>query len=458
MNTTIQHELRFADLGDRRLNRRLVQLVSALADHPAQSVPQATGSWPAAKAAYRFWDNERIDPQAIRDAHCQATLARLPNSGVVLAIQDTTALSFTHHRATTGLGHLTHRKSRGLLVHSVLAASADGLPLGLLHQHVWARSRRRGGRRTRARRATAAKESQRWLTALRATRAAIGPGRTVVAIADREADFFDLLAAERPQGLELLVRGRPRRRLHGDGRLLGAALAAQPAAAEMTVSLPRAGDRPPRTATLVIRYARVVLERPSVHPRRRSLVPQPVWAVLAQERDAPAAVTPVSWLLLTSKPLTGPADAIEAVLWYSRRWLIERYHYTLKSGCQLEELQLETAARLERALATYAIVAWRLLWLTYTARREPEASWSAVLTSEEQEVLGRQYGVAEGEEPTTRQAVRWIAQLGGFLGRRRDGVPGVKTLWRGWQRLQAMVRGYRLAAQPSRPPPVVGNA
>src|SRR6266542_3619163 len=131
MNTAIQHELRFADLGDRRLDGRLAQLVSALADHPNASVPQALGSWAVTKAAYRFWDNDRVTPQAIRDAHRQATRARLPDNGVVLAIQDTTALSFTHHPAPRGLGHRTHRTSRGLLVPSVLAVTADGVPLGL---------------------------------------------------------------------------------------------------------------------------------------------------------------------------------------------------------------------------------------------------------------------------------------------------------------------------------------
>jgi hypothetical protein len=453
MNHSITAEARFANLGDERLNRRLQRLVDALAAQPQASVPQALGGWAATKAAYRFWDNDRVTPQAIRAAHFQATQARLPAAGVVLAIQDTTALQFTAHPATTGLGYLTRPDSRGLWVHSVLAVDEAGVPLGLLDQQVWARDPAHFGRRgTRARRLTTAKESQRWLTAVRASAAAVGPGRTVLAVADREADFFDLLAAERPAGVELLVRAKPRRRLHGRTELLGAALAAQPVAAELSVSLPRADDRPARTARLVVRYAAVVLERPSVHPRRRELRPLPLQAVWVEEPAPPAGQPPVRWLLLTTWPVTDPASAVQVVHWYSRRWLIERYHYVLKSGCRVEELQLETAARLERALATYGLVAWRLLWLTYEARRRPEASWAMVLDATEQEVLRRQYGVGRADPaPTLRQAVHWLARLGGFLGRRGDGEPGVQTLWRGWQRLQAMVEGFRLAGQPSAP-------
>src|SRR5262245_7891535 len=147
MSTWLDHELRFADLGDQRLNQRLRRLVSALADQPHASVPQALGDWGQAKAAYRFWDNDRVQPDAIRAAHRQATLDRLSPTGTVLAIQDTTVLSFTGHKAVRGLGYLTRRHQRGLLVHSLLAATADGVPAGVLHQHVWARARRHFGRR-----------------------------------------------------------------------------------------------------------------------------------------------------------------------------------------------------------------------------------------------------------------------------------------------------------------------
>jgi hypothetical protein len=303
MNTFISQELRFAALGDQRLNRRLERLVTALADKPTASVPHALGDWSQTKAAYRFWNNDSVAPAAIRDAHRQATVARLPAAGVVLAIQDTTALSFTRHKAVQRLGYLTKRHQRGLLVHSLMAVSDDGVPLGVLHQHIWARSAKRfGRRRTRARRRTAHKESQRWLTALDEAAALATPMRSVVVVADREGDLFDLFAAPRPAGVDLLVRAKPRRRLHRDARLLGEAAAAA-VVATLTVTLPRADDRPARTAALALRAAAVTLERPSVHPRRRFLKPTPVQVILAEQTDASPGETPLRWLLLTTRPL-----------------------------------------------------------------------------------------------------------------------------------------------------------
>ena len=452
MNTFISQELRFAALGDKRLNHRLERLVAALADKPAASVPHALGDWSQTKAAYRFWDNERIAPAAIRDAHRQATVARLPEAGVVLALQDTTALSFTGHKAVQGLGYLTKRHQRGLLVHSLMAVTDDGVPLGVLHQHVWARPAQRfGRRRTRARRRTAHKESQRWLTTLSEAAAVATPTRGVVVVADREGDLFDLFAAPRPAGVDLLVRAKPRRRLHRDARLLGQAAAAAPVVATLTVTLPRADDRPARTAALALHAAAVTLERPSVHPRRRFLKPTPVQVILAEQSDAAPGEAPLRWLLLTTRPVLTPEAAVTAVRWYSRRWLIERLHFVLKSGCRIEELQLETAARLQRALATYLIVAWQLLWLTYEARRRPQESAAAVLDATQQEVLLRHFRLPTNGPPTLREAVRLVARLGGFLNRRGDGEPGVKCLWRGWQDLQAMVKGYRLALHLSSP-------
>jgi hypothetical protein len=453
MNTFFSEELRFADLGDQRLNQRLERLVTALADKPAASVPHALGDWGQTKAAYRFWDNDRVAAAALRDAHRQATVARLPETGVVLALQDTTALNFTGHKAVRGLGYLTKRHQRGLLVHSLLAVTDDGVPLGVLHQHVWTRSARRfGRRRTRGRRQTAHKESQRWLTALKEAATVATPTRSVVVVADREADLFDLFAAPRPAGVDLLVRAKPRRRLHGDARLLGPAAAAAPVVATLTVTLPRADDQPARTATLALRTAAVTLERPSVHPRRRLLRPVPVQVILAEQTDAWPGETPLRWLLLTTRSLSTPAAVVQAVQWYSRRWLIERLHFVLKSGCRLEELQLETAARLQRALATYLLVAWRLLWLTYQARQHPEESWATVLDAAQQEVLLRHFQLpADGSPPTLGEAVRLVARLGGFLGRRCDGEPGVQCLWRGWRELQTLVKGYLLRLALSSP-------
>jgi transposase-like protein/transposase Tn5 family protein len=454
-------ELRHLHLGDQRLNRRLVKMVDDFLARPEASVPQAAGDWAATKAAYRFWSNDRVQADRMHAAHRKSTLERLPELGPILAIQDTTSYDFTSHPATRGLGYLGHPKHTGLLVHSVLCADAEGVPLGLLDQHVWARDPAELGKRAASRtKETADKESQRWLDALKATEAALPAGRKLVTIADREADFYDLLAAPRRGDSHLLIRARPRRRVRHVLRLLGAALRAGSARGTMTVEVPRGDDRPPRTAVLTIRFATLSIRPPATHPRRKELPELPITAILAEEEDPPQGQSPVCWYLVTTLPIASLAAAEEAVRWYARRWLIERYHFVLKSGCRVEELQLETAERLGRALATYAIVAWRLLWLTYQARRHPQESCEAVLPREAWQVLGR--AVHKGSAipaipPSLHEAVRQIARLGGFLARRRDGEPGVKTIWRGLRRLDDLVTGWKLASRDA-PSGVVGNA
>ena len=155
---------------------------------------------------------------------------------------------------------------------------------------------------------------------------------------------------------------------------------------------------------------------------------------------------------MATLPVETFLQAEQCVRWYRCRWLIERYHFVLKSGCRLEDLQLETAARLERALATYCIVAWRLLWLTYQARETPEVSCEVVFQPHEWQAL---YAITQrttllpATPPSLQQAVRWVAQLGGFLGRASDGDPGVQTIWRGLRRLDDLATMWLLLLPPS---------
>jgi hypothetical protein len=193
---------------------------------------------------------------------------------------------------------------------------------------------------------------------------------------------------------------------------------------------------------------------PPRHEKKRTrLPPVEVWAVQAEERGpVPNGERPLCWMLLSTKPVERLEEAIQCVLFYTERWKVERYHYVLKSGCRIEELQLESAARLERALVLYSLIAWRLLYLTYRARLTPEAPCIEALKEHEWKAL---YAVSTGSvperAPALSEAIREIAKLGGFLGRKGDGAPGVKTLWIGWRRLE----DFALAFQ--RLSPLVGN-
>jgi hypothetical protein len=456
-------ELVEAEFGDTRLGDRLIRMVDTFAERPEASVPEAFGK-AGAKAAYRFWDNEQVTPERVLAPHVARTARRASEQAVVLAVQDTTEVNLSHHPATQGTGYLASPGCRGLLLHSVLAVSTDGIPLGLLHQQTWTRPPEQLGKsKGRRQKSVEEKESQRWLTGLAAAERALPNQPRVVVVGDRESDLFDLFVAPRRDGVELLVRVcRTTRRVEHSEKYLREALLASPVQGTIRVEVPRGDDRRPRTATLSVRFISVKVPPPRNHKDRRRLKPVTLQFVLVQEEDPPAGEKPICWLLATTLRVESFEDAVRCVRWYVLRWRIERFHFTLKSGCRIEQRELETVERMERAVATFSIVAWRLLWLTYAAREHPDASCEGILEAHEWQSLyatiHRTPRVPD-KAPTLRQAVRMIACLGGFLGRQRDGEPGVKTLWRGMRRLHDISETWRLLASLNRPPPLlfVGN-
>lgn len=442
-------EVGAAQLGDPRRTRRVATLLSALAERPGAGISAACATPAATKAAYRCVANPAIRSEALLQAHIAATTERLRGETTILALQDTTPLDFTAHRALVGAGPLAYPDQRGLWLHTVLAASVVGTPLGVLDQHAWTRDAATvGTREQRRHRPTAEKESQRWLDAQTATRQVVPAEVAVLTVADREADIFELFALERPARTDLLIRATHNRRVAEEARHVWKAVEAAPVGEVVPVAVGRRADRPPREAWLTLRWTPVTLLPPRHHPQRATLAPVPLVAILAEEPRPPAGEAAIRWLLLTTLPVAAGEAALECVRAYARRWLVERYHYALKSGCRIEDLQLRTIDRVERALALYAIVAWRLLWLTYLARNSPEQPCTVALSPAAWQVLYRtRYPTAAlpTQPPPLGQAVRWIARLGGFQDRAGDGDPGVKVLWRGLRRLEDLTVGWQLA-------------
>jgi hypothetical protein len=443
-----------ANLGDARRTARLVHLASVLGGQPTASLPDATDDPATLKAAYRFFDNDAVDPAQILASHTQATITRLRQVSLVLAVQDTTYVDWTHHPATTGLGPLVQATQQGLVAHTTLAITPDRVPLGLLAQAVWARDPATFAQQVdHKQRPTAEKESQKWLTSLAAVadlRAAC-PTTQFVSVGDAEADVYDLFTAWRPVGVDLLVRAGQNRRVEHPERYLWAAVAAAPIAATREVSIPRRDGHPARTTTLTVQWQAVLL-RPPKHRSAEGLPAVTLWAVLAVESDPPPGVEAVEWLLLTTVPVLGTADALERLDWYTCRWGVEVWHKVLKSGCQIEARQLETADRLKRCLALYSVIAWRIIYGTMLARAVPDAPCTALLDDDEWQALWcaiHRRPTPPPSPPSIRTAVRWIAQLGGFLGRTSDGAPGVTVLWRGFQHLVDLTTMYRIMRPPS---------
>jgi hypothetical protein len=455
-------EFATAELGDDRRTQRLVTVATVLADHPAAGFPEACGSRADLKATYRFFANDAIAPAALLASHVSATYERAVEVPRVLAVQDTTEVDWTGHPATTGLGPLGSPTHQGLLVHTTLAFTPERVPLGLLAQEVWARDPAAVGQRaTRKQRPIEEKESCKWLRSLAAVNDARHecPRTHFLSVGDREADVYDLFVAERAEGVDLLIRAAWDRRVAHAEQYLWATVLAQPVGEVFTVDVPRHKEQPARAAVLTLRFGAVELCPPR-HRRAEQLPTVTVWAVQVVEEYPPAGVEPLDWLLLTTCPVSSPAEAQDCVEWYACRFGIEVWHKVLKSGCRIEARQLESAARLQRCLTLFSVIAWRILYATLLSRTLPELPCTVLLALEEWQALycvTHHTATPSPTPPTLQEAVHWIARLGGFLGRPGDGEPGVTVLWRGFQHLADLTTMYTLLRTPSLSAPNVGN-
>jgi hypothetical protein len=459
-----EHEFAGAKLGDQRRTDRLVVLAEQRRRRPTASLPECCGGGAGVKAAYRFYETVTIRPQAILAPHRRATLARMAEHSVVLLPQDTTQVDYTTHTDTLGLGVLQNKAQHGLLLHTTLAVTPDRVPLGVVDQQIWTRDPSQFGKRhNRKTRPTSEKESQKWLNSLvvAAELQVELPGVRLVSIADREGDVYDFMRQATLDGPAVLVRASWDRAVDHPQGHLWPLLESQPLAGQLMITVPRQPGQPTRQAALSVRFGPIPLRPPRTRLKSERLPQLTLWGVLAREADPPAGEEPIEWLLLSSLPVTHLAEACERVQWYSCRWLVEIYHKVLKSGCRIESRQLETVFNLKRYLAVDGVVAWQLLYLTMLGRQLPDVPCTAVLEAQEWQALycfTHQVATPPATPPSLQEALRWIAKLGGFLGRTGDGEPGVTTIWRGLQRLHDIATTWQLFhSHPFNPDQDVGN-
>ena len=449
-------------LKDRRLNKRCQTIARALEQQPTEPINQACEDWADTKAAYRFFDNPKVSPAQILAPHTKRTVKRMKSQQLVLAVQDTMYLNYTHHPQTADLGEIGTKKyqQRGFGLHSTLAITPQGLPLGFLTQAFLERPIGEAAHTSvkGQKLPIEEKESYRWVEAFQQTIALRPAGVQVVSVCDREADFYEMFVLAQEQQADLLVRANTDRRLDEEGKHLWAELEGQKKAGEITVEVVGNDKRAARQATVSVRFCAVTL-RPPWRPQQKKFQPISLTAILVREDNPSVDVKePIEWLLLTNTLVEDFRQAVQVVQWYCCRWQIEIFHKIIKSGCRVEDCRLQTATRLQNYIALMSVVAWRLQWLTYINRTNPSAPCSTVLTTIEWQALYMRIhktSVLPKTPPATHQVIRWIAQLGGFLGRKSDGEPGIVVMWRGWQRLQDLAATWSLVANP--PTQVVGN-
>jgi hypothetical protein len=467
-----------ATFGDRRRATRLQTLVTALAAAPGASISEACGGdWGQTQAAYRVLGNEHLVVDDLIDSIAAATSERVQASPAtsVLLVQDTTEIRPTSGRGAQDLGPLANPGTRGLFLHSTLAVTADGLPLGIAHQEVWTRDDDEPpSRPARYRTPIEGKESAKWLRGTQQALSRLAPHQHGIVVADREADIFELYHLCQAHDADLIVRAAQNRRIVEPAAKLADAATSAPIRGTATVAVGRARDRAPRTATVTIQSTTVTVRPPDLasyaaarrrwwaeHPDGERLVPADLaplalGVVEVTEVDPPAGVTPLHWRLLTTLPVATLADCTRVLDGYARRWLAERFHYVLKSGCRLEHRQLESVGGWQRATVVSSVVAWQVLWLTELGRVQPGVSAALVVPTAVWQAVG---ALVSGNIPQTppelATLVGQLGRLGGHLGRRSDGPPGVQTLWRGLRRLREVLGIWHLVNAPSGQPQCV---
>ena len=431
-----EQEFEGLDLGDARLNKRAKRMMERFSANPTASIPDACDSWSETCAAYRFLGNADVEWEAILSPHWARTEQRMRTQSMVLCIQDTTELDF-NGQEIDGLGPLNYEARRGMYLHPTFAVTTDREPLGVLDAWMWAREKR-GADGARP----GLIESKRWVEGYQrvAEMAADMPDTRLVYVADREADMVEMMRCARDLGTpaDWLVRAKHNRCLPDeDGAKLWETTTSGAPLGEITFAIGSRENQKGRTVRQQL-WASAVEIKDGAKGRIS------VTCVVAREVGAPIGVKPIEWRLLTNRVVTTQKQAAELINWYRARWEIEIYFHVLKNGCEVEALQLSSIERLERALALFMVVAWRITYLMRKGRTCPDLA--ASLFFDPDEIRGAHLLTKKkmpATPPTLNEIVRMIAQVGGFLGRKSDGEPGAKTIWRGLDQVFAAAETLR---------------
>lgn len=432
------------DLGDVRRTQRALEMGRRMAAQPDKSLPQQMGDRAALVASYRLLNNPAVSLAALLAPHCAGTLARSRALPVVLFIQDRTTLDYSHHPATTGLGPISSAaRPHGFLLHSTLAVNPAGAEvLGLAHVQCLVRPTAAPPPPINQRRGRP--EGQAWETAVNAL-GAVPADTHWVYVSDRESDIYEYFTACLAHGAGFVARLYQNRVLADapdatPARLLDAARQWAPApGSNYTVTVPATKQAPKRIAQIQLSWQEVTIQAPRYV---KDGAPCTFTVVRAWEPEPPPGAEPVEWVLATSETITTLADAQRVVTWYECRWLIEDFHQCLKTGCRVEEAQLDDGQDLQRLLGFILPIATRLLQLRQTVRVAPETPASAVVGPERVRLLAAHFK----RPPVMTVAEFWkqVARLGGHQGRKADGPPGWRTLWRGWLQLEQWLYATQL--------------
>lgn len=437
------------DFGDIRRDERFVSILNNISSQPGASIPKQNKRWYDTKATYEFFKNEEVSLKELKKTMMHYGAKQLADELTVLIAHDISNISYNDLQAE-GLGYLDNKEGQGILCYSSIAITTEGLPLSLLYQHTWIRPMEELGKSSKRKQISFEdKESYRWYDGMQEVNKLLEQSIHKIHIADREADIYELFFHAYEPNTDLLIRARHNRQLT-DGSQLWNTIAAQPVAAAVNLDIPDKTGKQKLKVAAEVRYHQVEILRPRNNKNSYESVTLTAIEIKEINSSDKSEEDCIHWKLLTTLEISSINDALRCVKWYTFRWLIERFHYVLKSGTKVEHLQLKDAESLQKAITVYSMAAFRVMQLVYESRHHPEMSCEAVLTKAQWITL---HMLIEGasqipkQPPSLQQAVMWIGRLGGHLGRKSDGPPGLKTVWQGYQLLCHAASVYELMTQ-----------
>jgi hypothetical protein len=468
--TWAENEFGGAQLGDKRLSKRLVASAETASTMPGRAFCGVTNAdWPAVQGYYRLIDRpdqSAVTMENIIKPHRERTIGRMRGQETVLAIQDGCSLDYSNLSVCEGLGVIgsnqTGVQSMGLHLHSTFVVTPSGLPLGVLRAECEARQPKSAeDKRLAADIPIEEKKSIDWIKSLRdLTKVAREmPDTLVISVTDREADFYELFDEHRNNtcnNLHMLVRAKHNRSINGGGKLFDT-VKESPVCGEFILPVERKSARPKkskqkasakrsgREAKVSLRYKTVELLAPKSDNTNRP--PITVTIVHVVEENPPEGEKGIEWFLLTTVDVQNAGEAEECLRWYCKRWRIEDWHRVLKSGCRIEEAAHKTAERLKRSIAINLVIAWRIMLMTLLGRETPELPVEVMFSDVEIKILKAFAKKRKLDTPDQLQlgtAVQLVARLGGYLARKNDPPPGHQVMWHGHTVLGNMCEGYAL--------------
>ena len=459
----VMDEIQDVELLDRRLEQRYRKLLDSLSQASTASIPAACNDRAEMVAAYRFFDNDKVNFENVIAPHIESTYGRIKRQSIALLVQDTTELDLTRpHSEVEGVGPLQNGNRCGALLHMLHAFTTDGTPLGTVSAEAWSRGpkpdtpAKRGSSEKRIqinRKPFEEKESYRWLTTAQHCSEVKShlPKTQLVMLADRESDITEVIDLCRAQSdFDWIIRSDGDRVLNKQNRaessievrealrqtkpLFARKLEVRSREAWGSATLkhhPSRSDRRQRTVSVTVHSGEVTLNDPRAGKREGVKVR----AVLVRESKPTGSDEPIEWLLLTSLPVKSREDVETIINYYLMRWMIELFFKVLKSGCKIESRRFEHMDRFLPALALYLIIAWRSLYVCRLSRAlatKPcthlytEAEWKSVWQVVKRAPLPK-------SPPTALEMTQLIAQLGGYINRKNAGPPGPQSVWLGLQ-------------------------